>query len=170
MKRLFTAIERGQVNNFKPAGRAGGFRRGTDPRFEKATEEFLHEELEYVVVKDWADAERGVELMRADLDGRATFLVHPECGRSARRAQHLSNADGIIGPLRDLLRFTNGLTNAPPAMLPRLAQLLPGRGSRTRAAAGRANTRMYSSCCPTASAITATRSAAARRLAAVHWR
>ena len=49
-----------------------------DPAWEKAAEDFLHEELEYVVVNDWHDANRGVELMRADPDGRATFLVHPE--------------------------------------------------------------------------------------------
>ena len=51
-----------------------------EPHFEKATEEFLHEELEYVVVRNWSEAERGIDLMRTDLDGRATFLVHPEAG------------------------------------------------------------------------------------------
>ena len=49
-----------------------------EPAFEKATEDFLHEELEYVVVQNWSEAERGIDLMRTDLDGRATFLVHPE--------------------------------------------------------------------------------------------
>ena len=49
-----------------------------DPAYEKAAEEFLHDELEYVVVHDWEEAERGIDLMRTDLDGRATFLVHPD--------------------------------------------------------------------------------------------
>ena len=55
----------------------------TDPAWEKACETFLHEELEYVVVGGWTEAERGVELMRAESDGRATFLVHPEAGAHA---------------------------------------------------------------------------------------
>ena len=76
MKRLFTAIEHGQVSGFKPAGVLADFVEVTDPAWEKACETFLHEELEYVVVSDWAEAERGVELMRAESDGRVTFLVN----------------------------------------------------------------------------------------------
>ena len=51
-----------------------------DAQYEKSAEEFLHEELEYVVVESWQQAERGLDFMRAELDGRATFLVHPERG------------------------------------------------------------------------------------------
>jgi len=35
-----------------------------DAAYEKATEEFLIEELEYVVVKLWDDAQRGIQLMK----------------------------------------------------------------------------------------------------------
>ena len=56
-----------------------------DPQFEKPAEEFLHEELEYVVVESWEQAERGLDFIRAELDGRATFLVHPEDGRRTGR-------------------------------------------------------------------------------------
>ena len=38
-----------------------------------------------MVVQDWEQAERGLDFMRADLDGRATFLVHPEPGDRRRR-------------------------------------------------------------------------------------
>ena len=76
MKRLFTAIEHGQVGGFKPAGVLADFVEVTDPAWEKACETFLHEELEYVVVGGWDEAERGVELMRAESDGRVTFLVN----------------------------------------------------------------------------------------------
>ena len=69
--------------DFKPAGVLADFVEVTDPAWEKACETFLHEELEYVVVSGWNDAERGVELMRAESDGRATFLVHPEGGAAA---------------------------------------------------------------------------------------
>ena len=69
----------------------------------------------------WSEAERGVELMRADSDGRATFLVHPEAGAATRRLRDLSQAAGVSGRLRDTLRLTNGLAAAPQGLLPRLA-------------------------------------------------
>ncbi len=120
VKRLFTAIDRGQVDNFKPAGVLADFVEVTDTRFEKATEDFLHEELEYVVVKDWAHAEQGIDVMRSDVDGRATFLVEPPDGAKVPAAGPVPSGEGIIAPLRDLLRFTNGLTNASTAIIPRL--------------------------------------------------
>ena len=92
-----------------------------EPAYEKATEEFLHEELEYVVVQNWNEAERGIELMRTDLDGRATFLVHPEAGEQARASESLAGDEGVIGRLSDHLRFTNGFASAPRDLLPRLA-------------------------------------------------
>src|SRR4029077_14806871 len=76
VKRLFTAVERGESEGFVPAGVLADFIE-VDSAYEKATEDFLHEELEYVVVTDWNEAERGIDIMRTDLDGRATFLVHP---------------------------------------------------------------------------------------------
>ena len=120
VKRLFTAIERGQAEGFKPAGVLADFVEVVDNRFEKAAEEFLHEELEYVVVKSWAEAEQGIDLMRSDVDGRATFLVEPEDGREYI-ATATPEGQGIVAPLREMLRFTNGLTNASTNLLPRLA-------------------------------------------------
>jgi chromosome segregation protein len=116
---LFTAIEHGQVEDFKPAGVLAYFVEVTDPAWEKACETFLHDELEYVVVGGWNDAERGVELMRAESDGRATFLVHPEAG--AATADVTITDPAITGRLRDTLRLTNGLAAAPEGLLPRLA-------------------------------------------------
>src|SRR5205814_204295 len=71
VKRLFTAIEHGQIQGFKPSGVLADFVEVTDPAWEKACEAFLHDELEYVVVNGWKEAERGVELMRANSDGQA---------------------------------------------------------------------------------------------------
>jgi chromosome segregation protein len=119
VKRLFTAIERGEAEEFHAAGVLADFVE-VEPVYEKATEEFLHEELEYVVVQNWSDAERGIDLMRTDLDGRATFLVHPEAGEG-RAIDSLSDDEGVIGRLSDHLRFTNGFAQAPRDLLPRLA-------------------------------------------------
>lgn len=121
VKRLFTAIERGQTEDFRPAGVLADFVEVIDARYEKAAEEFLHEELEYVVVKDWAQAEQGIDLMRSDVDGRATFLVEPTDDSGAGPAHELSPPADAATPLRDVLRFTNGLSGAPARLLPRLA-------------------------------------------------
>jgi len=129
VKRLFTAVERGQTDSFKPAGVLADFVDLTHPQFEKATEEFLHEELEYVVVKSWDDAQRGIDVLRGDLDGRATFLVEPHLNSDSAAVVSspvhepaIGPETGIVGRLSDGIRFTNGLTNAPAALLPRLAR------------------------------------------------
>jgi len=121
VKRLFKQIERGEAQDLRPVGVLADFVE-VEPGFEKATEEFLHEELEYVVVNDWADAQRGLELMRSGQDGRATFLVHPESWPEAgQSSSEPASEPGINGRLTDRLRLTNGLTHAPADLLPRLA-------------------------------------------------
>ncbi|MDQ2775606.1 MAG: chromosome segregation protein SMC [Acidobacteriota bacterium] len=122
VKRLFTAVERGKAQDLKPVGVLADFLE-VDPQIEKATEEFLHDELEYVVVRDWADAERGIELMRGELNGRATFLVEAASELAAETAQLPAPAvePGSLMKLTDSLRFTNGLTNLPLHLLPRIA-------------------------------------------------
>jgi chromosome segregation protein len=104
VKRLFTAIEHGQVSGFKPAGVLADFVEVTDPAWEKACETFLHEELEYVVVSDWTEAERGVELMRAESDGRVTFLVND--GRTPPPVPGTLSDPEIAGRLGDALRLS----------------------------------------------------------------
>ena len=49
-----------------------------DQKFEGVVEDFLRDELNYIVVKSWDAADEGLRLLRSDVDGRATFLVHPE--------------------------------------------------------------------------------------------
>src|SRR5579883_2707146 len=133
VKRLFTAIEQGQAEGFRPAGVLADYIE-VEPAYEKAAEDFLHEELEYVVVQNWNEAERGIDIMRTDMDGRATFLVHPEPGEQIFPTPELDGADGVIGQLGDHLRFTNGFTSAPPDLLPRLSRCFL---ARDRAAAQR---------------------------------
>jgi chromosome segregation protein len=117
VKRLFDR----QTDGFRPLGVLADFVEVTNPEWERASEEFLHEELEYVVVQDWQGAERGIEVLRAAADGRATFLVHPESGASSD-APDLSSEPAVSGTLRDTLRLTNGFAAAPQGLLPRLAR------------------------------------------------
>lgn len=129
VKRLFTAIEKNQAKGLKPVGVLADFIELKDPRFERATEEFLHEELEYVVVRDWNEAQQGVDLLRGELDGRASFLVEPDFTENPSEVHSapvpeppIGPETGIVGRLCDGIRFTNGLTNAPAELLPRLAR------------------------------------------------
>src|SRR5438046_4640833 len=102
VKRLFTALEHGHIEGLQPAGVLADFVEVTDPAWEKACETFLHDELEYVVVQGWSEAERGVELMRAESDGRATFLVH-DVQTQGRAGTCPTNEPGVTGRLRDTL-------------------------------------------------------------------
>ena len=126
VKRLFTQIERDQAGGLRPMGVFADFVEVTQPDWEKASEEFLHEELEYVVVHNWTEAEQGVAFMRAESDGRATFLVHESSDHDSRATgfpvPDLSMEAGIAGKLRDAVRLTNGFSSAPQGFLPRLSR------------------------------------------------
>ena len=121
VKRLFGAIERGQANGLKPVGVLADFVE-VEPAYEKAAEEFLHEELEYIVVENWSQAECGIELMRTSVEGRATFLVHPKPQAAAANGNGHGPEAGVAAKLGDVLRLTNGLSNTALESLPRLAQ------------------------------------------------
>ena len=91
-----------------------------DPAWERATEEFLRDELEYVVVKDWNEAERNMNLLRTKLEGRATFLVEGNASSAVAQA----SAPGLqvdLPRLANHVNLTNGLTGQTQN-LPRLAQ------------------------------------------------
>ncbi len=140
VKRLFAALEKGKAEDLKPLGVLADFVE-VDPQFEKPAEEFLHEELEYVVVKDWRQAERGLDFLRAELDGRATFLVHPEPngnGKSHLPEPPIGPETGIVARLSESLRLTNGLRDRAADLLPRvsLCFLAEDRAAAQRLAAG----------------------------------
>jgi chromosome segregation protein len=124
VKRLFAALERGSPADFRPIGVLADFVE-VDPQFEKPAEEFLHEELEYVVVENWREAEAGIDFLRTDLEGRATFLVHPN-GSHVQNGQLPEPAvgpeTGILARLSESLRLTNGLKERARDLLPRVSR------------------------------------------------
>ncbi len=122
VKEVFAASERGATGEFKPVGVLADFLE-VDPQFEKATEEFLHDELEFVVVRNWQDAEQGVDLVRGELNGRATFLAeHTEdIFDGTTETPQPQGWDESLTKLTSVLRFTNGLTELPKHLLPRIA-------------------------------------------------
>jgi len=110
---------------FEPAGVLADFVE-VDAAYERVVEEFLRDELAYIVVKDWQEASEGVRLLQKEVPGRATFLLH---GRPAGRdtvvdakeaAAILASHPGVLGSLAGCLRFTNGLAGTAGALLPKL--------------------------------------------------
>ncbi len=83
-------------------------------------DEFLREELNYVVVKSWDAAEEGVRVLKSGVDGRATFLIHD----SAQAALFNDAAETISGPgvtpLKDAVRVLNGFGRSLETILPKL--------------------------------------------------
>ncbi len=123
VKRLFASLEKGKAQDLRPQGVLADFVE-VDPQFEKPAEEFLHDELEYVVVENWQQADRGLDFLRAELDGRATFLVHPD--KNGNGHAHLPEPSigpetGILSRLSDSLRLTNGLSDRAATLLPRVS-------------------------------------------------
>ena len=123
VKRLFAALEKGKGGGLKPLGVLADYVE-VDAQFEKPAEEFLHEELEYVVVESWDDAGRGLDFLRGELEGRATFLVHPEPngnhhGRLPEPA--IGPETGIAARLSDSLRLTNGFKDRAIDLMPRVS-------------------------------------------------
>jgi chromosome segregation protein len=139
VRRLFEALEKGTARDFKPVGVLADFIE-VDAQYEKPAEEFLHEELEYVVVESWEQADGGIDFVRTELDGRATFLVHPD--GSEHNNGHLPEpavgpGTGIVARLSDLLRLTNGLAGRVRDLLPRVSRcfLAEDRAAAQRLAA-----------------------------------
>ncbi|HWR17887.1 MAG TPA: chromosome segregation protein SMC [Terriglobales bacterium] len=96
-------------------------------QYEHVVDDFLRDELNFVVVKSWDAADYGMNLLRGDVDGRATFLVHPsdaqakfsfsvdESAHAAAAARH----DTIV-PLKNCIRVLDGFGKSLEVILPKL--------------------------------------------------
>ncbi len=96
-----------------------------DDRYEHVIEDFLRDELNYVVVKSWDAADHGLELLRSDVDGRATFLVHPQDSQArfsfvVDEAAHQPPCRESIVPLKHCIRVLNGFGKSLEVILPKL--------------------------------------------------
>ena len=89
-----------------------------DGAYEQVVDEFLRDELNYIVVKTWDAADEGIRLLKSDVAGRATFLVHPESGapasprvssldRVGSESPQISTIEGVR-PLTDVIKVLNG--------------------------------------------------------------
>jgi chromosome segregation protein len=94
-----------------------------DGQYEGVVDEFLRDELNYVVVKSWDAADAGMRMLQTDVAGRATFLVHKDGASqtqvSAARAGAPDSLEGAVA-LKDCVRVLNGFGTSLEGMLPKL--------------------------------------------------
>ena len=96
-----------------------------EPRYERVVEDFLRDELNYVVVKSWDAADEGLRMLRTGVDGRATFLVHPEDSQAkfsfvVDEAAHCAPPAAQIVPLKNTIRVLDGFGKSLEVILPKL--------------------------------------------------
>jgi chromosome segregation protein len=96
-----------------------------EPRYERVVEDFLRDELNYIVVKSWDAADEGLRMLRTDVDGRATFLVHPEDAQAKfsfvlDEAAHSAPPAAQIVPLKNTIRVLDGFGKSLEVILPKL--------------------------------------------------
>jgi chromosome segregation protein len=96
-----------------------------EPKYERVVEDFLRDELNYVVVKSWDAADEGLRMLRTNVDGRATFLVHPEDAQAKfsfvlDEAAHSAPPAAQIVPLKNTIRVLNGFGKSLEVILPKL--------------------------------------------------
>ncbi len=122
VRRLFQSG--GMQGGLAPAGVLADFLEVED-RYEHVVEDFLRDELNYIVVKSWDAADEGLRLLRSDVDGRATFLVHPSDSQarfsfSVDEGAQAAPPPAPIVPLKSCIRVLNGFGKSLEVILPKL--------------------------------------------------
>jgi len=122
VRRLFTSGA--MKDGLAPVGVLADFLEVED-QYEHVVDDFLREELNYIVVKSWDAADEGLRLLRSDVDGRATFLVHPEDSQAKfsflfdESSHRVSHGDSVV-PLKHCIRVLNGFGKSLEVILPKL--------------------------------------------------
>ncbi len=102
-----------------------------DGAYEQVVDEFLRDELNYIVVKSWDAADEGIRLLKSEVAGRATFLVHAEAHSEteAQGAPSIPASSGWVGsqpfmegirPLTEVIKVLNGFGRSLESLIPRL--------------------------------------------------
>jgi chromosome segregation protein len=135
VRNIFKANARNVANGLSPVGTLADFLE-VDGQYEGVVDEFLRDELNYVVVKSWDAADAGVRMLETDVAGRATFLVHEgrEQGSGSSHPSELrplagdpdreqgeprAEVEGAVA-LKDCVRVLNGFGRSLEGVLPKL--------------------------------------------------
>jgi chromosome segregation protein len=122
VQKLFAANEHHGGQDFRAVGVLADYAE-VQEQHEAAVEQYLREELEYVVVETYDHARAGVSMLRNEVGGRATFFVD-----SLRNLKlddyepivHFRTEDGVISRLDKLVEFRDPLGPVAKQFLPRL--------------------------------------------------
>ena len=124
VQKLFAANERGGgAKGFHAVGVLADYAE-VEEKHEAAIEQYLRDELEYVVVETYDHARAGVSMLRDEVGGRATFFV--DSLRNLRLSSeyepivNFRAEDGVISRLDKLVEFRDPLGAAAKQFLPRL--------------------------------------------------
>jgi len=124
VRKIFKANQGGAA--VAPIGTLADFLE-VDDQYGAVVDEFLREELNYIVVQSWDAADHGIGMLKGSVDGRATFLVHQEHaqtgfpfteGMPSRATNNLNGAQ----PLKNCIRVLNGFGRSLEVILPKLRE------------------------------------------------
>jgi chromosome segregation protein len=122
VQKLFAANERNGGRDFRAVGVLADYAEVAEEH-EAAVEQYLREELEYVVVETYDHARAGVSLLRNEVGGRATFFVDSLRALRLDEYEPFANfrpEDGVVSGLDKLVSFRDPLGAAAKQFLPRL--------------------------------------------------
>jgi chromosome segregation protein len=123
VQKLFAANERGGKQQFRAVGVLADYAE-VEEKHEAAIEQFLRDELEFVVVETFDHARTGISMLRDEVGGRATFFVDSLRNlRMESEYEPIANfhpEDGVISRMDKLVEFRDPLGAAAKQFLPRL--------------------------------------------------
>jgi chromosome segregation protein len=122
VQKLFAANERHGGQEFRAVGVLADYAE-VQEKHEAPIEQYLRDELEYVVVETYDHARAGVSLLRNEVGGRATFFVDSLRNLKLEEYEpivHFRSEDGVISRLDKLVEFRDPLGPAAKQFLPRL--------------------------------------------------
>jgi chromosome segregation protein len=122
VQKLFAANERGGAHDFRAVGVLADYAEVPE-QHEGAIEQYLRDELEYVVVETFDHARAGVSLLRDEVGGRATFFV--DSTKNLRVDEYepiipFRMEEGVFARMDKLVEFRDPLGAAAKQFLPRL--------------------------------------------------
>ena len=123
VQKLFAANERDGGKDFRAVGVLADYAE-VEEKHEAAVEQYLRDELEYVVVETYDHARAGVSMLRDEVGGRATFFVDSlrnlNLSTEYEPIVNFRAEDGVISRMDKLVEFRNPLGTAAKQFLPRL--------------------------------------------------
>jgi chromosome segregation protein len=116
---------RQQAAGIAPVGTLADFLE-VDGKYESVVDEFLRDELNYIVVKSWDAANEGMQMLQGEVSGRATFLVHPNDAQARfpfidGMVSDAEKREGVV-PLKDCIRVLDGFGRSLEVILPKLRE------------------------------------------------